>query len=70
MSLARALRTAALRSRIRFSKASKKRGVESFKKVYQKLTKKFQIKIDREKYMICPIDSTVISLTSKLLHNI
>nr|WP_042893149.1 IS4 family transposase [Anaplasma marginale] len=53
-----------------FSKASKKREIESFKTIYQNLTKKIQRKSDREKYNICPIDSTVITLTSKLLHNL
>ena len=53
-----------------FSKASKKREIESFKKIYQKLSKKIQRKGDRLKYQICPIDSTIITLTSKLLHNL
>ena len=51
-----------------FDKASKNREVKSFKKIYQKLTKKIQNMNGQEKYQICPIDSTGISLTSKLLH--
>ena len=53
-----------------FSKASKKREVKLFEKIYKKLTKKIQSRSDRLKYSICPIDSTVITLTSKLLHNL
>ena len=53
-----------------FSKASKKREVNSFKSIYQKLSKKAQRKTRQDKYNICPLDSTVISLTSKLLHNL
>lgn len=53
-----------------FSKASQKRDIKIFQTIYQKLNKKAQRKIGREKYSICPIDSTVISLTSKLLHNL
>ena len=53
-----------------FSKASKNREVTYFKKLYQKLTKKIQKKNRQEKYNICPIDSTIITLTSKLLHDL
>ena len=53
-----------------FSKASKKRDIRIFQTIYQKLTKKAQRKIVQEKSSICPIDSTIISLTSKLLHNL
>ena len=53
-----------------FSKASKKREVNSFKILYQKLSKKAQRKTGQDKYNICPTDSTVITLTSKLLYNL
>ena len=53
-----------------FSKASKQREVKLFDKIYKKLIKKIQRKSSQEKYNICPIDSTAISLTSKLLHNL
>ena len=53
-----------------FSKASTKREVECFKKIYSKLSKKIKRKHEQEKYQICPIDSTRISLTSKFLYNL
>ena len=46
-----------------FSKASKQREVKLFDKIYKKLIKKIQRKSSQEKYNICPIDSTAISLT-------
>ena len=53
-----------------FSKASQKREVKYFKGIYNKLATKIKIKSEQEKYNICPIDSTVISLTSKFLYNL
>lgn len=51
-----------------FSKASKHRSLKNFLMIYQKLAQKAQGKNFPDKYSICPIDSTVITLTSKLLH--
>ena len=53
-----------------FSKASKKREVKLFANIYKQLNQKIQKQFDRDKFNICPIDSTVITLTSKLLHNL
>ncbi len=50
-----------------FSKASKHRSQETFIKIYSKLAEKVRQKKPTEKYTICPIDSTIITLTSKLL---
>ena len=53
-----------------FSKASSHRDLKHFQQIYQKLNqlvqKKNQKKI-HDKYSVCPIDSTIITLTSKLL---
>ena len=51
-----------------FSKASKMREIEVFEKIVAKLNKRLSIKkgIDKARALF-PIDSTVISLTSKLL---
>lgn len=50
-----------------FSKASSHRSPEVFEQVYQKLVKCVQRRTLSDKYVICPIDSTTITLTSKLL---
>jgi putative transposase len=50
-----------------FSKASKQRSQEPLLRIYQKLIEKAQRKIPQDKYTICPIDSTVVTITSKLL---
>ena len=53
-----------------FSKATKHRSQEIFQIIYNKLNKLVQNKSNKKlqnKYAICPIDSTVITLTSKLL---
>ena len=52
-----------------FSKASKQRSLEPFIKIYQKLNKKIESKEAENGYLICPIDSTIVTLTSKLLLN-
>ena len=53
-----------------FSQASKNREVKLFTNIYKQLNKKIQKQFNRDKFNICPIDSTAISLTSKLLHNL
>ncbi|MDJ0727188.1 MAG: transposase [Prochloraceae cyanobacterium] len=53
-----------------FSKASKKREVKFFANIYKQLNKKIQKQFNRDEFKVCPIDSTVITLTSKLLHNL
>lgn len=53
-----------------FSKANVHRSHQPFHEVYQKLNELVQKKIPEklhDKYAICPIDSTIITLTSKLL---
>lgn len=50
-----------------FSKASSHRRQEVFGQIYQKLVKLVQSKRLGDTFSICPIDSTTISLTSKLL---
>jgi len=53
-----------------FSKASSHRAQKPFQEIYQKLNELVQKKIHKklhDKYAICPIDSTIITLTSKLL---
>ncbi len=53
-----------------FSKSSSHRGQKPFQEIYQKLNELVQHKTHKklhDKYAICPIDSTIISLTSKLL---
>jgi putative transposase len=53
-----------------FSKASSHRAQKPFQEIYQKLNELVQKKIHKKlhnKYAICPIDSTIITLTSKLL---
>ncbi|BAT53483.1 transposase, IS4 family protein [Nostoc sp. NIES-3756] len=53
-----------------FSKASSHRAQKPFQKIYQKLNELVQKKTHKKlhnKYAICPIDSTIITLTSKLL---
>ncbi|QOV22674.1 IS4 family transposase [Anabaenopsis elenkinii] len=53
-----------------FSKANTHRSQEPFQKIYQQLNQLIQKKAQKKlhnKYAICPIDSTVITLTSKLL---
>jgi putative transposase len=53
-----------------FSKANTHRSQEPFRKIYEQLNqlvpKEAQKKL-HNKYAICPIDSTIIRLTSKLL---
>lgn len=54
----------------KFSKANKHRSQEIFQNVYHQLNQLVQKKAQKKlhnKYAICPIDSTVITLTSKLL---
>ncbi|BAT54061.1 Transposase, IS4 [Nostoc sp. NIES-3756] len=53
-----------------FSKANLHRSQKQFQEIYQKLNKLLQKKHYKnlhDKYAICPIDSTIITLTSKLL---
>lgn len=50
-----------------FSKASSHRSQQVFQQIYQQLSRLFHRKSLTDKYTICPIDSTTISLTSKLL---
>ncbi len=53
-----------------FSKANTHRSQEVFQKIYHQLNQLVQNKIHKklhDKYAICPIDSTIITLTSKLL---
>jgi putative transposase len=53
-----------------FSKANTHRSQETFQNIYQRLNKLVHDKGGKKlhnKYAICPIDSTVITLTSKLL---
>jgi len=53
-----------------FSKANTHRSHEIFQKIYAQLNRLVQKKVPtklQDKYAICPIDSTVITLTSKLL---
>lgn len=53
-----------------FSKANTHRSLEPFQKIYSELNQLIQNKSQdklHDKYAICPIDSTVITLTSKLL---
>lgn len=50
-----------------FSLANRHRSQEVFKQIYQKLVQLVRQKIPGDKSAICPIDSTTITLTSKLL---
>jgi putative transposase len=53
-----------------FSKASSRRELKLFQKIYQNLNRfasQGNLKKLHDKYSICPIDSTIITLTSKLL---
>jgi hypothetical protein len=50
-----------------FSKASSHRSQQIFQQIYQQLSRVIEQKKLVNKYAICPIDSTTISLTSKLL---
>jgi putative transposase len=50
-----------------FSKANKHRSQEPFLKMYQQLNEEICRQKRLHKYELCPIDSTVITLTSKLL---
>lgn len=53
-----------------FSKASSHRSLKPFQEIYQKLNEFVHQKPHKklkDKYAICPIDSTIIALTSKLL---
>ena len=53
-----------------FSKANTHRSLEPFQEIYHRLNQLVQNKPHKklhDKYAICPIDSTVITLTSKLL---
>ncbi|AFZ22639.1 transposase family protein [Cylindrospermum stagnale PCC 7417] len=53
-----------------FSKANTHRSQEVFQKIYHQLNQLVQNKVQKKlhnKYAICPIDSTIITLTSKLL---
>ena len=50
-----------------FSKASKQRSLEPFMKIYQQLNSQVKQKKSSNKLIVCPIDTTVISLTSQLL---
>ena len=52
-----------------FSKASKQRSPEPFMKIYSKLNPEKKKKKSKNGYDICPVDSTVVTLTSKLLFN-
>ena len=52
-----------------FSKANTHRSQEPFRKIYEQLNQ-FPTQLTKScihKYAICPIDSTIITLTSKLL---
>ena len=50
-----------------FSKASSHRDWKIFSRIYQNLVKQVHQQNPNDKYAICPIDSTTITLTSKLL---
>jgi putative transposase len=50
-----------------FSKASSHRSQQIFQQIYQQVSRLIYRKNLPDKYTICPIDSTTISLTSKLL---
>ena len=50
-----------------FSKASSHRSQQIFQQIYQQLSALIARKKLHDKYAICPIESTTISLTSKLL---
>jgi len=53
-----------------FSQANLHRSQKPFREIYQKLNELVQQKVQKKlhgKYAICPIDSTIITLTSKLL---
>jgi putative transposase len=50
-----------------FSKASSHRSQQALQQIYQQLSRLIQRKNLHDKYTIWPIDSTIISLTSKLL---
>lgn len=53
-----------------FSKANTHRSQEPFRKIYEQLNQLVQKQAHKKlqnKYAICPIDSTIITLTSKLL---
>ena len=50
-----------------FSKASKSRDTKYFENLLRKLKRQLNHKIDSNKLVLFPLDSTVISLTSKLL---
>ena len=50
-----------------FSKASKQRSQQVFLEIYHQLSQRVQQRFPHDRYTICPIDSTTISLTSKLL---
>lgn len=50
-----------------FSKASSHRSQQVFGLIYQKLVQGVRRQTQADKYAICPIDSTTITLTSKLL---
>jgi len=53
-----------------FSKANTHRSQEPFRKIYEQLNQLVQKEAHKKlhnKYAICPIDSTIITLTSKLL---
>lgn len=50
-----------------FSKASQHRSQQIFQQIYQQLFQLVHQKSPHDKYAICPIDSTTITLTSKLL---
>lgn len=50
-----------------FSKASSHRNQQVFSQIYQQLSRLVHRKNLHDNYAICPIDSTTISLTSKLL---
>lgn len=53
-----------------FSKASSHRDIKPFQQIYQKLNQLVQKRKHKklqDKYSVCPIDSTIITLPSKLL---
>ena len=50
-----------------FSKASSHRSWQIFLQIYKKLVKRVHQQNPKDKYATCPIDSTTITLTSKLL---
>jgi putative transposase len=50
-----------------FSKANRHRSQEPFLKLYQQLNEEICRDKNLQRYELCPIDSTVITLTSKLL---